>query len=209
MASKSKSLIIQDGEPTDVDGRDKNGIDNRYTVSPIRALLPDKGARKKGSHEHIPTEKSRKGVMHAVGLGMNRENIAKVMGISVTALKNHYKEELDIGLSVLMDDVKTNMYNIARDPAHKGTVQAGIYLLSRLGGENFKEVKRFEMTGADGKALEISHQTQTVDPRLLDADQREALRDILNSALRLAAPTAQAQDQPIDGEYEEVEDEPE
>jgi hypothetical protein len=199
MASKSKNLIMQDGEPTDVDG-----IPQRYAVSPIRALLPDKGARKKSPHEHVPTEKSRKGVLHAVGLGMNHENIAKVMGISVTALTNHYREELDVGLSVVMDDVKTNLYNIARDPAHKGTVQAGIYLLSRLGGDAFKDIKRIEMTGADGKALEISQKTQTVDPRLLDADQREALRDILNSALRLAAPNAQAQTDIIDGEYEEV-----
>lgn len=199
MASKSKNLIVQDGEPTDVDG-----IPQRYAVSPIRALLPDGGARKKSPREHIPTEKSRKGVLHAVGLGMNHENIAKVMGISVTALTNHYREELDTGMSLLMDDVKTNLYNIARDPAHKGTVQAGIYLLSRLGGEAFKDVKRIEMTGADGKALEISQKTQTVDPRLLDADQREALRDILNSALRLAAPNAQVQSDIIDGEYEEV-----
>jgi hypothetical protein len=199
MASKSKNLIMQDGELTDVDR-----IPQRYAVSPIRALLPDKGARKKSPHEHIPTEKSRKGVLHAVGLGMNHENIAKVMGISVTALTNHYREELDIGLSVVMDDVKTNLYNIARDPLHKGTVQAGIYLLSRLGGDAFKDIKRIEMTGADGKALEVSHQTQTVDPRLLDADQREALRDILNSALRLAAPNTQAQSNVIDGEYEEV-----
>ena len=58
MASKSKNLIVQDGEPTDVDG-----IPQRYAVSPIRALLPDKGARKKSPHEHIPTEKSRKGVL--------------------------------------------------------------------------------------------------------------------------------------------------
>jgi hypothetical protein len=201
MASKSKNLIMQDGELTDVDL-----IPTRYAVSPIRALLPDKGARKKSPREHIPTEKSRKGVLHAVGLGMNQENIAKVMGISVTALTNHYREELDIGLSVVMDDVKTNLYNIARDPAHKGTVQAGIYLLSRLGGDAFKDIKRIEMTGADGKALEVSHQTQTVDPRLLDADQREALRDILNSALRLAAPNVQAQSDIIDGEYKEVDD---
>lgn len=204
MARNSKSLVVQDGEPTDVDGHGKTGIDSRYTVSPIRALLPDKGARKKASHEHIPTEKSRKGVLHAVGLGMNHENIAKVVGISVNALRNHYREELDIGLSVVMDDVKTNLYNIARDPTHKGTVQAGMYLLSRLGGDLYRDVKRVEMTGADGRPLEISQKTQTVDPRLLDADQREALRDILNSALRLAAPTAQ---QVTDGEFEEVPDE--
>lgn len=201
MAAKSKNLIIQDGEPTDVDG-----IDKRYTVSPIRALLPDKGARKKSPREHVPTEKSRKGVLHAVGLGMNHENIAKVMGISVTALTNHYREELDTGLSLLMDDVKTNLYNIARDVNHKGTVQAGIYLLSRLGGDAFKDIKRIEMTGADGKALEVNHQTQTVDPRLLDADQREALRDILTSAMRLAAPNTQPQPDIVDGEFEEVED---
>ena len=205
MASKSKSLVIQDGEPTDVDG-----TSNGFAVSPIRALLPDRGARKKSPHEHIPTEKSRKGVLHAVGLGMNRENIAKVLGISVNALKNHYAEELEIGLNVMMDDVKTNLYNIARNPDHKSTVQAGMFLLSRLGGEHFRDVKRVEMTGADGKPLEVNHQTQTVDPRLLDADQREALRDILNSALRLAAPSAQAAaDNTIDGDYEEVENESE
>jgi hypothetical protein len=208
MARNSKSLIVQDGEPTDVDGHDDSGVDKRYTVSPIRALLPDKGARKKASHEHIPTEKSRKGVLHAIGLGINRENLAKVMGINVTTLTNHYREELDIGLSVVMDDVKTNLYNIARDPNHKGTVQAGMYLLSRLGGDSFRDVKRVEMTGADGKPLEISQKTQTIDPRLLDADQREALRDILNSALRLAAPSVQAaQDGAIEGDYEEVPDE--
>jgi hypothetical protein len=202
MAIKSKSLIIQDGEPTDVDGPDK-----RFTVSPIRALLPDGGKRRKGPHEHTATEKSRKGVLHAVGLGMNHVNIAKVMGISVNTLEKHYEDELGTGLILLMDDVKTNLYNIARDQNHKGTVQAGIYLLSRLGGESFKDVKRIEMTGADGRPLEISHQTQTVDPRLLDADQREALRDILNSALRLAAPAVQQQKDAIDGEFEEVEDE--
>jgi hypothetical protein len=208
MARNSKSLIVQDGEPTDVDGHDDSGVDKRYTVSPIRALLPDKGARKKASHEHIPTEKSRRGVLHAIGLGINRENLAKVMGINVTTLTNHYREELDIGLSVVMDDVKTNLYNIARDPNHKGTVQAGMYLLSRLGGDSFRDVKRVEMTGADGKPLEISQKTQTIDPRLLDADQREALRDILNSALRLAAPSVQAaQDGAIEGDYEEVPDE--
>ena len=201
MARNSKSLVVQDGELTDVDGHDDSGVDKRYTVSPIRALLPDKGARKKASHEHIPTQKSRKGVLHAVGLGMNHENVAKVMGISINALRNHYREELDIGLSVVMDDVKTNLYNIARDPNHKGPVQAGMYLLSRLGGDLYRDVKRVEMTGADGKPLEISQKTQTIDPRLLDADQREALRDILNSALRLAAPTAQ---QAIDGEFKEV-----
>jgi hypothetical protein len=130
------------------------------------------------------------------------------MGINVTTLTNHYREELDIGLSVVMDDVKTNLYNIARDPNHKGTVQAGMYLLSRLGGDSFRDVKRVEMTGADGKPLEISQKTQTIDPRLLDADQREALRDILNSALRLAAPSVQAaQDGAIEGDYEEVPDE--
>jgi hypothetical protein len=208
MARNSKNLIVQDGEPTDVDGHDDSGVDKRYTVSPIRALLPDKGARKKASHEHIPTEKSRKGVLHAIGLGINRENLAKVMGINVTTLTNHYREELDIGLSVVMDDVKTNLYNIARDPNHKGTVQAGMYLLSRLGGDSFRDVKRVEMTGADGKPLEISQKTQTIDPRLLDADQREALREILNSALRLAAPSVQAaQDGAIEGDYEEVPDE--
>ena len=171
-----------------------------YTVSPFRAMLADRG-RTISSGMHVPTAKSRQGVMYAAGLGLSQESIAKVIGISIDTLRRHYEEELGSAQAVMMSDIQTNLYNIARDPKHKGTVQAGMFLLSKLGGEVYKEKKAMELSGPDGKPLQIDQQTRTVDPTLLSHDQRDALREILTSALKLAQQPGPVQ---VEGEYREV-----
>lgn len=171
-----------------------------YTVSPFRALLADRG-RTIRTGDHVPTAKTRQGVMYAAGLGLSQEAIAKVMGISIATLRSHYEEELESAQAVMMNDIQTNLYNIARDPKHKGTVQAGIFLLSKLGGEVYRDKKAMELTGPDGRPLQIDHQTRTIDPSLLNPEQRDALRDILNSALKLAQQPGPAQ---IEADYKVV-----
>lgn len=176
--------------------------DAEYTVSPFRALLADRGRTiSKGSH--VPTAKSRQGVMYAAGLGLSQEAIAKTIGISLETLRRHYPEELESARHVMMSDIQTNLYNIARNEKHKNTVQAGIFLLSKLGGEEYRERKSVELTGPDGKPLQIDHQTRTIDPTLLNPDQRDALREILTSALKLAAPQQQIESQIVEAEYSE------
>lgn len=179
---------------------DLEGDGPEYTVSPFRAMLADRG-RTISAGSHVPTAKSRQGVMYGAGLGLSQEAIAKVMGISIATLRSHYEEELASARHVMVNDIQTNLYNIARDPKHKGTVQAGIFLLSKLGGEEYKEKKAVELTGPDGKPLQIDQRTQTIDPSLLNPEQRDALREILNSALRLAQQPGPAQ---IEGDYKEV-----
>lgn len=174
-----------------------------YTVSPFRAMLADRG-RTISAGSHVPTAKSRQGVMYGAGLGLSQEAIAKVMGISLDTLRSHYPDELASARHVMVNDIQTNLYNIARDPKHKGTVQAGIFLLSKLGGEEYKEKKAVELTGPDGKPLQIDQRTQTIDPSLLNPEQRDALREILNSALKLAQQPGPAQ---IEAEYREVDGE--
>lgn len=171
-----------------------------YTVSPFRALLADRG-RTISSGSHVPTAKSRQGVMYAAGLGLSQEAIAKVIGISIATLRSHYEEELESAQAVMMNDIQANLYNIARDPRHKGTVQAGIFLLGKLGGEMYREKKAVELTGPDGKPLQIDHQTKTIDPTLLNPEQRDALREILTSAMKLAQQPGPVQ---IDGDYKVV-----
>lgn len=171
-----------------------------YTVSPFRALLADRG-RTIRTGDHVPTAKTRQGVMYAAGLGLSQEAIAKVMGISIATLRSHYEEELESAQAVMMNDIQANLYNIARDPKHKGTVQAGIFLLSKLGGEVYRDKKAMELTGPDGRPLQIDHQTRTIDPSLLNPEQRDALRDILNSALKLAQQPGPAQ---IEADYKVV-----
>ena len=141
--------------------------------------------------------------MYALGLGLSQDAVAKVMGISLPTLIGHYKEEMESAIHVMMSDIQTNLYNIARDPKHKGTVQAGIFLLSKLGGEVYREKKALELSGPDGKPLQIDQQSRTIDPTLLNAEQRDALRDILSSAMRLAQPSQQIEGPVVEGDYSE------
>lgn len=174
-----------------------------YTVSPFRAMLADRG-RTIRTGDHVPSAKSRQGVMYALGLGLSQDAVAKVMGISLETLRSHYEEELASAIHVMMADIQANMYNIARDPKHKSTVQAGIFLLSKLGGDVYKDKKAVELSGPDGRPLEIDSRTQTIDPTLLNPEQRDALRDIVNSALKLAQPQQQIEGQTVDAEYRDV-----
>lgn len=176
------------------------GDEREFTVSPFRMLLqyrPRKG-------EHVPTEKTRRAVMSGLGLGLSQQAVADFLGINVSTLANHYEEEIKISRHLLMHDIKTNLYNVARDPTHKQSVQAGIFLLSKLGGEEFRDKKSVELTGKDGKPLQIDQRTQTIDPSLLNHEQRDALREILTSAMKLAQSPQQLESRAIDGDYEEV-----
>jgi len=183
-----------------VDATDEDKKEPEYTVSPFRALLADRG-RTIRTGEHVPTAKTRQGVMYAGGLGLSQEAIAKVMGISIATLRSHYDEELEAAQLVMMNDIQANLYNIARDPKHKSTVQAGIFLLSKLGGDTYRDKKAVELTGPDGKPLQIDHQTKTIDPSLLNPEQRDALREIIDSALKLAQQPGPAQ---IEADYKIV-----
>jgi len=49
--------------------------------------------------------------------------------------------------------------------------------------------------------LEIDQKTRTIDPSLLSPEQRDALREIVSSAMKLAQQPGPAQ---IEGEYREV-----
>lgn len=171
-----------------------------FTVSPLRLLLADRG-RAVAKNQHVPTAKTRQGVMYGQGLGLSQLAIAKILGISLDTLRSHYEMELSISREVMVSDIQANLYNIARDPNHKGTVQAGIYLLSKLGGEVYREKKSVELSGPDGQPLQIDQKTQTIDPTLLSSEQRDALREIMTSAMKLAQQAGPVQ---LEGEYRDV-----
>ena len=163
------------------------------TVSPLRAIMAEQSAL--DAAEHVPTARTREGVMYAAGLGLERKIIAMILGVEVEVLEQHYATELATAVHLLMNDIQTNLFNIARDPNHSQSVRSGMYLLGKLGNELYKEEKRSE-----SRAL-VDPRTRTIDPSLLDDDQRDALRDILTAAMRLAQPGAGV----VDGEYVEIE----
>ena len=168
----------------------KAGETRSLTVSPLRAIMDE--VQEAG--EHVVTERTRQGVLYGAGLGIERKALARIMGLDVETLERLYEAELSTGVHLLMSDIQTNMYNIARDPNHTQAVRAGMYMLGKLGGKVFSESKRLE-------AAQINPATRTIDPSTLTEDQRDALREILVSAMRLAQPG-----EVIDGEYAEVDE---
>tara|TARA_R110000868_G_scaffold102492_4_gene282181 strand:+ start:1618 stop:2301 length:684 start_codon:yes stop_codon:yes gene_type:complete len=184
--SGGNTLVVQSGEKQ-----------REYSVSMFRDLL----AHRPRTGEHVPTEKYRQAVLHAAGLGMYQANIAALMGINVDTMRAHYSEELSIARDLMMHDVQTNIYNAARDINHKDSIKAGMFLLSKLGNDEYKDKKTIEITGKDGKPLQIDTSSRTIDPMMLSHEQRDALRDILNSAMKLAQQPAPVQ---LEGEYREV-----
>lgn len=167
----------------------KAGETRSLTVSPLRAIMDE--VQEAG--EHVVTERTRQGVLYGAGLGIEKKALARIMGLDVETLERLYATELDTGVHLLMSDIQTNLYNIARDPNHSQAVRSGMFLLGKLGGKVFNEAKRLE-------AAQVNPTTRTIDPSTLTDDQRDALKDILLSAMRLAQPGAV-----IEGEYAEIE----
>jgi len=126
---------------------------------------------------HEPTEKDRKQVSLMAGIGLKHDQIAKVIGVSDETLRKYYREELDTGEARMNAMVAQNLYSIATSKG-TGSVAAAIFWMKTRAG--WREKDRLELTGADGGAVRI--ESSVVDSRELDADQRNALRNILLAA---------------------------
>lgn len=126
---------------------------------------------------HDPTEKDRKQVSLMAGIGLKHDQIAKVVGVSDETLRKYYRDELDTGEARMNAMVAQNLYSIATSKG-TGSVAAAIFWMKTRAG--WREKDRLEITGADGGAVKI--ESNIVDSRELDADQRAALRNILLAA---------------------------
>ncbi len=101
--------------------------------------------------QHKPTKVSRAIVKALSGFGLKQEDICKhpEVGVGMTALHKHYREELDTGNSAALEKIGEGLFQ----KAMKGDTTALIFLAKcRLG---FKEVSRIENTGADGGPIQL------------------------------------------------------
>lgn len=183
--------------------------DDKKKAKPENPILALRAARRPKANEHVPTQRQREAVEECIGLGLTFEQVAKTMGISVSTLRKHYKDELELGKITKIAELSQTMFQVGTNPEHKAVVPAAMYLLKTQGGEQFRETTRTELTGKDGKPLQVNTKSHTIDPTLLSGDQREALREILTSAMRLAAPAQSTDDEgeTIDGDYTNITDE--
>ena len=127
---------------------------------------------------HDPTDKDRKQVMMMSGIGLTHDQISKVMQISDETLRKYYREELETGEAKTTAMVAQNLFNIATGSG-QGAVTAGIFWMKTRAG--WREVNRNEITGANGGAIQVE-QTQKIDARDLDPEQRAVLKQVLLAA---------------------------
>lgn len=164
--------------------------------------------RGRGRPEHVPTKVTRNQVLHFCGMGMTHKQISLLLGIAPVTLAKHYRQELDVGEAKMNVSVANNLYTIATSTEHKSAAQAAIFWMKARA--RWRETNRVEHTGADGGAI----QNQIVKPEVIDsskltAEHRDALREIIATALanKEQAPEEPQDEEDIEGEYEEIEEE--
>ena len=87
----------------------------------------DKGGRP----WHRVTADSRRMVREAVGLGLQQNNVARLLGISPKTLRRHYRYEIDTGVDQVNLDVARALYT--RAASGKDTI-ASIFMLKARAG---------------------------------------------------------------------------
>ena len=91
----------------------------------------EKKVDKGGRPWHRVTDETRRMVTEAVGLGLQQNNVARLMGISPKTLRRHYAHELATGVDKVNFDVARALYT--RAASGKDTV-ASIFMLKARAG---------------------------------------------------------------------------
>jgi hypothetical protein len=157
-------------------------------------MLKDKSTKvrpKAGRKPHEPTKVSRDQVLAFCGMGLTHGQICKLLGISTPTLYKNYRDELDTGEARMNFNVANNLYNIATDPTHKSGAQAAMFWMKTRA--RWRETNRLEHTGPDGQPIATNNTSvRTIDASVLNSDQRQALRELMESALATALQNSSA-----------------
>ena len=175
-------------------------------------MLKDKSTKvrtKAGRKPHEPTKVTRNQVLMFCGMGLTHGQICKLLDISTPTLYKNYRAELDTGEAQMNFNVANNLYNIATDPTHKSGAQAAMFWMKTRA--RWRETNRLEHTGPDGQPIQNQvSAVRTIDASALNADQRQALRELMESALATALQNGtnggnliDHQDEPEEDDYEE------
>lgn len=86
-----------------------------------------------GRPPHEPTAQTRKMVETFSAFGIPQLDIARVIGISAPTLREHYRDELDLGLIKANAAVAQNLFTIATKQTREGLDAAKFWLRTRAG----------------------------------------------------------------------------
>ena len=151
-----------------------------------------------GRKPFVPTMANRLLVRKLARAGWSQDDIAEGMGVSDETLRKYFRYELDMGNIEMCSTIEETLYQIATDKDHKAVVAAATVLLKAKGGDEYRETKRTEITGADGGPLQSEVKTTTIDSSKLTMDERDTLAKILQSAEDISEEAAQQFEEELD-----------
>ena len=157
-----------------------------------------------GRKPFVPTMANRLLVRKLARAGWSQDEIAEGMGVSDETLRKYFRYELDMGNIEMCSTIEETLYQIATDKDHKAVVAAATVLLKAKGGDEYRETKRTEITGADGGPLQQQIQNvDVIDASKLSFEERDALTKILESATEISEEQREEFEAEEEGDEEE------
>ena len=161
----------------------------------------------RGRPAFAPTDDQRRQVKAMAAYGVPQGDIATVLNIDAKTLRKHFWLELQTGSIEANAKVAQSLFQRATTEKGSAGVTAAIFWLKTRGGDPWREIKRTELTGKDGKPLMIDDgRRDVIDSSDLTPEQRQALRQIITQAV--AQKINEVPDL-IEGDYEDVTDDDE
>lgn len=130
---------------------------------------------KGGRPPHKPTAKDRATVELMAGHGITQDEIANSLGITRQTLAQHYRKELDAGVTKANEAVAKSLYDKATGEGSSAVTAAIFWLKCRAG---WKEPKQVELTGKDGAPIDMQV-TTTLNVDQMSARAIDALEEAL------------------------------
>lgn len=151
-----------------------------------------------GRPPYVPDERTRGKVETLAAMGLPQTNIARKLGIDPKTLREHFREELDMGKAEANFAVVQTLYKFAvGDPGHPGDPERGIppkdpvkpqlratifWAKTQCG---FSTTSKVEHTGADGKPIQVETNNFDVDKiAKLPKAERKNFLETLRGALK-------------------------
>lgn len=97
---------------------------------------------KSGRPPHEPNPQTRAMAETFSAFGIPQDDIARLIGITAPTLREHYREELDLGLLKANAKVAQNLFAIACKPTREGLDAAKFWLRVRAGWSEYSPAPR-------------------------------------------------------------------
>lgn len=115
-------------------------------------------ARRKGSPARIERdEKTSARVKDFATAGITQKHAAAILGMSEDSLQKHYGDDWDLGKAEAIYKLGRSVYKRGL----RGDNAAAFFYLKTQAG--WREIDRLEVTGQDGKPIEVTHRGKLMD----------------------------------------------